>query len=52
MVVNYNIRRQEPGLTLMDFTGQLTLGNALKGVEYAIGDELQRKHSSQHLMFR
>lgn len=36
MVVNYNIRHQEPGLTIMDFTGQLTLGNALQGVEHAI----------------
>jgi hypothetical protein len=38
VVVNYNIRHQEPGLTIMDFTGQLTLGKALKGVEYAISD--------------
>ncbi len=36
MVVNYNVRHQESGLTIMDFTGQLTLGNALKGVEFAI----------------
>ena len=42
MVVNYNVRRQEPGLTIMDFTGQLTLGNALKGVEYAIKDLIKR----------
>jgi hypothetical protein len=40
MIVNYNIRRQGAGLTIMDFTGELTLGNALKGVEYAISDEL------------
>jgi hypothetical protein len=39
MVVNYNVCRQAAGLTLMDFTGQLTLGNALKGVEYAVSDE-------------
>jgi anti-sigma B factor antagonist len=42
MVVNYNIRRQEPGLTIMDFSGQLTLGNALQGVEHAIKDVIEQ----------
>jgi hypothetical protein len=40
MVVNYEICREAPGLTIMDFTSQLSLGSALKGVEHAIGDEL------------
>lgn len=38
MVVNYSIRRQDPGLTIVEITGELTLGNALKGVEQAIKD--------------
>ena len=42
MVVNYNIRCQEPGLTIMDLTGQLTLGNALQGVEHAIKDLIEQ----------
>jgi anti-anti-sigma factor len=42
MVVQYNIRHQEPDLTIMDFSGQLTLGNAVKGVEYAIKDLIEQ----------
>jgi anti-sigma B factor antagonist len=42
MVVDYNVRREEPGLTIMDFTGQLTLGNALQGVEHAIKDLIKQ----------
>jgi len=42
MVVDYNVRREEPGLTIMAFTGQLTLGNALQGVEYAIKDLIKQ----------
>jgi anti-sigma B factor antagonist len=42
MVVNYSIRRQEPGLTIMVITGELTLGNALQGVEHAIKDVIEQ----------
>ena len=42
MVVHYNVRRQEPGLTIMDFTGQLSLGNEIQGVEYAIKDLIEQ----------
>jgi len=42
MVVNYSIRHQEPGLTIIEMTGQLTLGNALQGVEHAVKDLIEQ----------
>ena len=41
MVVQFLTRQQEPGITLMEFTGQLTLGNSLVDVEHAIKDRIQ-----------
>src|ERR1019366_1664439 len=42
MVVHYNVRRQEPGLTIMDFAGQLSLGNEIQRVEHAIKDLIEQ----------
>ena len=42
MVVDYNLRRQEPDLTIMNLTAQLTLGNALQGIEHAIKDLIKQ----------
>jgi anti-sigma B factor antagonist len=41
MVVQFVTRQHDPDVTVMDFTGQLTLGNSLVEVEYAIKDRIQ-----------
>ena len=41
MVVQFVTRQHEPGVTVMNFTGQLTWGNSLVEAEYAIKDRIQ-----------
>src|SRR5579864_3276415 len=41
MVVQFLTRQQDPDVTVMEFTGQLTMGNSLVEVEYGIKDRIQ-----------
>ena len=41
MVVQFVTRQHEPDVTVMGFTGHLTMGNSLVEVEYAIKDRIQ-----------
>jgi anti-sigma B factor antagonist len=41
MVVQFVTRQHEPDVTVMEFAGQLTLGNSLVEVEYAIKDRIR-----------
>ncbi len=40
MVVQYTTHRVEPGITVAEFTGQLTLGNRLLEVEHDIKEKI------------
>jgi anti-anti-sigma factor len=41
MVVQFVTRQHAPDVTVMEFTGQLTFGNSLVEVEYAIKDRIR-----------
>ena len=42
MLVQFAVRQVEPDVTVLDLTGQLTLGNALTEVESAIKQRIQK----------
>ena len=42
MLVQFAVRQVEPDVTVLDLTGQLTLGNAITEVESAIKQRIQK----------
>jgi len=40
MVIDYTTRKVEPGITVAEFTGRLSLGNRLLEVEKAVKDQI------------
>jgi len=42
MVVQFATRQIEPDITVMDFSGRLTLGNQLIDIEHAITDHIRQ----------